>query len=155
MFGYLLLTSDSGLSKLEKTYLADSKTEDGLAYAAVLAIRYYWTYGNGKIAPERLQAAMRRMLDRPTFAENAIKDLARWKDWSLHDRLMKLYESKEGADTSTKKAIITYMIASTKDVPQDAVEMPPHLRAGRKCLEQLRERDPKLVTETEKFFFVQ
>jgi hypothetical protein len=155
MFGYLLLAGDSGLAKLEKNYLADSRVEDGQTYAAVLAIRYYWTYGNGKIAPERLQAAMRRMLDRPTFAENAIKDLARWKDWTLHERLMKLYDSKESADTSTRKAIITYMIASTKDLPQDAVEMPPHVLAGRKCLEQLRERDPKRVAETEKFFLLQ
>jgi hypothetical protein len=155
MFGYLLLTGENGLANLEKKYLADSKTEDGMVYAAVLAIRYYWTYGNGKIAPEKLRAAMRRMLDRPAFAESAIKDLARWKDWGLHEQLMKLYESKAGADTSMKKAIITYMIASTKDGPQDAADAPPHVRSGRKCLEQLRQRDPRLVTETEKFFFVQ
>src|SRR5262249_16127243 len=126
-----------------------------MAYAAVLAIRYYWTYGNGKIAREKLQAAIRRLLDRPTFAESAIKDLARWKDWSLHERLMKLYESKEGTDSRTRKAIITYIIASTKDVPNQAADAPPHVRAGRKCLEQLRQRDPKLVAETEQFFFVQ
>jgi len=155
MFGYLLLTGENGLAKLEKTYLGDSKAEDGMAYAAVLAIRYYWTYGNGKITPEKLQAAMRRLLDRPTFAESAIKDLARWKDWSLHERLMKLYDSKEGTDASTRKAIITYMIASTKDAPQDAAGAPPHVRAGRKCLEELRQRDPKLVAEAERFFFVQ
>jgi hypothetical protein len=155
MFGYLLLTGESGLTKLEKTYLADSKTEDGMAYAAVLAIRYYWTYGNGKIAPEKLQAAMRRLLDRPTFAESAIKDLARWKDWSLHERLMTLYDSKEGADSRMRKAIITYMIASTKDGPQDAADAPPNVRAGQKCLEQLRQRDSKLVAETERFFLLQ
>ncbi|HEV3025801.1 MAG TPA: hypothetical protein VGX76_25180, partial [Pirellulales bacterium] len=58
MFGYLLLGGESALAKLEKRYLADPKTEDSETYAAVLAVRYFWTYGNGKIAPERLQSAM-------------------------------------------------------------------------------------------------
>jgi hypothetical protein len=154
MFGYLMIAGDAGLARLEKMYLADPKTADGQAYAAIQAIRYYWSYGNGKIAEGRLQASMRLMLDRPAFAENAIKDLARWKDWSLHDRLMRLYRSADDADKPMKKAIVGYMIASTRDVQRDSKELPPHVVAGRECLETLRERDPKLVAEAEKFFFL-
>ena len=154
MFGYLLLAGDAGLAKLQKTYLADPKSEDSETYAAVQAVRYFWTYGNGKISPERLRSAMRLLLDRPTFAENAIVDLARWKDWSLHERLMKLYRASEG-DAKLRKAIVSYMIASTKDVANGAKELPPHALAGQKCLSDLRERDPKLVAETEKYFHLQ
>ena len=154
MFGYLLLAGEAGLSKLENAYLADPEAEESMSYAAVLAVRYFWTYGNGKIASERLQAAMRPLLDRPMFAESAIVDLSRWKDWSLHERLMQLYR-RSGDDAKLKQAIVRYMISSTKDVPTGAKELPPHARTGQKCLEDLRQRDPKLVAETEKFFFVQ
>ncbi|MGE5192712.1 MAG: hypothetical protein ACM3U2_09430 [Deltaproteobacteria bacterium] len=155
MFGYLLLTGENGLAVLQKKYLADPKASDGETYAAVLAVRYYWSYGNGKIPAARLQGAMRAVLDRPAFAEGAITDLARWKDWSLHDRLMQLYGTKEYNEKSAKKAIISYMIASTKDVGKEANEVPPHVDAGRKGLERLRQRDPKLVEEVEKFFLLQ
>ena len=155
MFGYLLLTGEDGLAKIEKLYLANRKAEDGATYAAFQAVRYFWSYGNGKITPARMQQSMRLLLGRPTFFESAVTDLARWKDWSLHEKLMQLYGTKGFSETSTKKAIIRYMIASTKDVDKDASDMPPQVLAGRKCLEQLRERDPKLVGETEKFFLLQ
>jgi hypothetical protein len=152
MFGYLMLSGADGLATLEKMRLAADTLSDGEVFAAVQAIQYYWTYGNGKIEPVLLQRAMRRLLDRPALAETAITTLARWKDWSLHERLMQLYGTKEYNEKSTKKAIISYMIASTKDVGKEAGDAPPHVVAGRRNLEQLRQRDPKLVAETEKFF---
>ena len=156
MFGYLLLTGENGLELLQRKYLADPKAADNETYAAVLAVRYYWTYGNGTISPTRLQEAMRTVLNRPALTEGAITDLARWKDWSLHERLMKLYETKDEKETSTKRAIIRYMIASTKDVAKEANAEPrPQVIAGRMCLERLRRRDPKLVEETEKFYLLQ
>jgi len=156
MFGYLMIAGDEGLATLEKTRLMNGKISDGEVFAAVQAIQYYWTYGNGKIDPALLQRAMRRLLDRPALAETAITTLARWKDWSLHDRLMQLYGTKEYNEKSTKKAIISYMIASTKDVAKEAnAELPSQVIAGRKNLEQLRRRDLKLVEETEKFYHLQ
>ena len=155
MFGYLLLTGEEGLAKIEKLYLANRKAEDGATFAAIQAVRYFWSYGNGKIAPTRLQQAMRLLLARPSLFETAVTDLARWKDWTLHEKLMQLYGSKGYNETSTKKAIINYMIASTKDIDKDASRVPPQVLAGRKCLAQLRERDEKLVGETEKFFLLQ
>lgn len=152
IFGYLMLTGEPGLTTIEKTRLANLKAEDSDVYAALLATRYFWSYGNGKISRSRLQAALRLLLDRPTYADSAIETLGRWKDWSLHERLMKLYEQKKPDEQSTKEMIINYMIASTKDVPADAAEPPAHAVAGRKCLERLRERDPKLVAHAEKFF---
>ncbi len=92
---------------------------------------------------------------RSALSDTAIATLARWKDWSVQQRLLQLYGTKEFDVTSTKKAIISYMIASTKDVAKDATDVPAHVLAGRKGLEQLRERDPKLVEVTEKFYLLQ
>ncbi|HEY2250091.1 MAG TPA: hypothetical protein VGH74_03480 [Planctomycetaceae bacterium] len=154
MFGYLLLAGDRGLEFIEKAYLANRKAPEGKIYPAFLAIRYFWSYGNGKISRPRLQAAMRCLLDQPALSETAITLLAGWKDWSLHERLMKRYGSLPESETSAKKAIIGYMIASTKDLGKDENEVPAQVTAGRKCLDELRRRDPKLVADTEKFFYV-
>jgi hypothetical protein len=152
IFGYLLLAGEQGLSTIEKAFLANRRATDDKLYPAYLATRYYWYYGNGKIPRPRLQLAMRRLLDQQTFADSVIITLAEWKDWSLHKRLMELYDTK--VEVSTKKAIIKYMIASTKDASKDGDNIPAHVVAGRKCLDELRRRDPKLVEDTEKYFFL-
>jgi hypothetical protein len=152
IFGYLMLTGEEGLAKIEKTRLSNPRADGNDIYTALLATRYFWSYGNGKISHARLQASLRLLLDRPAYAESAIETLARWKDWSLHERLMKLYGQTDNVEKSTKKSIIKYMIASTMDLPAGSAEPPAHVVAGRKCLEQLRQRDPELVAETEKFF---
>jgi hypothetical protein len=154
MFGYLLLAGEPGLASIEKAYLANPRAPEGKVYPAYLAIRYFWSYGNGKISPQRLQQAMRLLLKQPALSDSAIIKLAEWKDWSLHERLMKLYGSKSQSESSTKAAIIKDLIASTKDVAKDEKELPAHVVAGRKCLDELRQRDSKLVAETEKYFYL-
>jgi hypothetical protein len=153
IFGYLLLAGESGLAKIEEARLANPDASDGDVYAAVMAIRHYWNYGNGKITQENLQRAIRLLLDRPAFADGAIKDLGRWKDWSVQGRLMQLYGAKDFDDKITKRAIICYMIASTRDVP-DGENLPRHAADGSNYLNDLREKDQELVKQTERFFFL-
>ncbi|MBI3861829.1 MAG: hypothetical protein HY290_08025 [Planctomycetia bacterium] len=153
-FGYLLLTGDTGLTTIEKSRLANKKLADGEVYDTALAIRYFWSYGNGKISPESLRAAMRLLIDRPALAEIAIIDLARWKDWDLQQRLMALYKNTDRAETKLKEAIIHYMIACTKDVPKESKDVPQHVVAARKHLDELRQLDPKLVASGEKLFYL-
>jgi membrane-bound lytic murein transglycosylase MltF len=48
------------------------------------------------------------------------------------------------------------MIASTKDIPTGTVEkQPEHAVEGAKYLQRLRDKDPKMVSEAERFFFLQ
>lgn len=154
--GYLLLTGEKGLAVIEKSKLLDKKVPFSETYAAMQALRFMWTYGNGRIPGARLQGAMRVLLDRPELADLVIADLARWKDWSLQERLMKVYGTEEYSVPSIKRAIIRYMIASTKDVPSGgaAGEPPAHAVEGAKYLQQLRDKDPKMVGEAERFFFL-
>ncbi|HEY2250092.1 MAG TPA: hypothetical protein VGH74_03485, partial [Planctomycetaceae bacterium] len=115
-----------------------------------------WTYGDGRISGERLKTSMRLLLDRPEVADLVIGDLTRWKDWSLQPRLMELYGADEYNIPSMKRAIIRYMIASTKDVPAGGGEKPPkHATDGARYLEELRNKDSKMVNDAERFFFLQ
>lgn len=160
MVGYLLLTGEKGLERLEATRIRNSLENPGEAFPAIVAIRYFWTYGNDRVPRERLQQAMRLMLENPTFTESVIKDLGRWKDWNIMADLMRLYSLPEYNDSSIKTAIISYMIAATKDVPPDAskdtkAEPPKHVTQATKYLGELSEKDPKLVRRAEKAFFLQ
>jgi hypothetical protein len=60
---------------------------------------------------------MRILLDRPELADLVIADLSRWQDWQVQDRLMTLYGSPEYDVPSIKRAIIRYMLVSTKNDP--------------------------------------
>jgi len=51
--------------------------------------------------------------------------------------------------------MIRSSVIPLRSIAKDATDVPPHVLAGRKALEELRQRDPKLVATTEKFFLVQ
>jgi hypothetical protein len=166
MGGYLLLTGDDGLKVIEETKFQNKKVPFSETYATMQALRFMWTYGDGRISKERLQASMRMLLDRPELADLVISDLARWKDWSVTPKLMSMYGDGEFNVPSIKRAIVRYMLACTKDVPKVAAaegqgssvsqpaDVPAHVNEAKRCLEQLRNRDVKTVTEAERFFFL-
>lgn len=155
MSGYLLLTGDQGLDKIDELKLADKKEPFSETYAAMQALRFMWTYAEGKIEKERLRKSMRILLERPELADLVIADLARWEDWSIQNRLMELYDAKDFKIPSIKRAIVRYMLQSSKfEASGPNVEPPAHVVAGRKHLEVLREKDPKTVKEAERFFFL-
>ena len=153
--GYLLLTGESGLAVIEKSKLLDKKAPFSETFAAMQALRFLWTYGGGRIPPERLKSSMRLLLDRPELADLVISDLARWKDWSQQEKVMQMYGTEDFNVPGIKRAIIRYMIASTKDTPGGgAAEPPEHVVSGTKYLKQLRDKDAKMVNEAERFFFL-
>ncbi|MBI1311816.1 hypothetical protein GC176_11035 [bacterium] len=174
MSGYLLLSGNDGLEVIEKTKLKDPSVPFSETYAAMQALRFMWKYAEGRIEPERLRESMRILLDRPELADLVIADLARWNDWGVQDRLMTLYrrtqeppkKSANGEETpdpynipSVKRAIVRYMLVSSKDVAEDAVagedaKLPEHVVKGRAYVEELRKLDPKTVREAERFFFL-
>ncbi|MBS0264012.1 MAG: hypothetical protein JSS02_18900 [Planctomycetes bacterium] len=156
MGGFLVLTGERGLEVLEKSKIINKKVPFSETYSAMTALRFMWTYGNGKIPGDRLKQSMRLLLDRPEVSDLVIADLARWKDWSVQDKLRGLYGAEEYNIPSIKRAIVRYMISSTKDVPEGGGEAPAkHVVDGKRHLEELRKLDPKTVTEAEKYFFLQ
>lgn len=155
MGGYLLLTGEKGLDLLDAQKLQNKEVPFSETYAAMQALRFMWTYAPEKIDKDRLRQSMRGLLDRPELADLVIADLARWKDWSVQDRLMKLYGAEEYNIPSIKRAIVRYLLVSSKDVPEGGGEKePPHVANAKKLLAELREKDPKIVQEAERFYFL-
>ncbi len=163
MSGYLLLTGAEGLKFIEESKLKDKTVAFSDTYAAMQALRFIWTYGDGAIEKERLRASMRLLLDRPELTDLVIADLARWKDWSVQERLMTLYGADEYNIPSIKRAIVRYMLVCSKDVPKKEdskketsvdAELPEHAKAAKKHLAMLRKKDPKTVKDSERFFFL-
>ena len=102
---------------------------------------------------KRLMESARLALDEPELSYFVLHKFADWKDWSVQEKLRKLYESENYSDPSIQKEIVRYMIASTKDVPVGVGENPgKHVTDGTRFLEELRELDPKIVKEAEKQF---
>lgn len=151
MGGYLLLTGEAGLAKLEQMKLKDKEMPFSEVYSVMQALRFLWSYSPGKIAPDRLRTAMRLLLDRPELADLVIADLARWKDWSVQERLFQIYGQGEYNIPSTKRAIIRFMLVSQRDIPTGSRETPPYVTRGREYMESLRKKDPKMVADVERF----
>lgn len=153
MGGYLLLTGVKGMDFLEDTKIKNPKAPLTDVHALMSAMRFLWQYGQGVVPKDRLRSAARQLLDRREVADMAIADLARWKDWSVQDRLMEVYKKGDPqsplGEISTRQGVIRYMIASTLDKPETGEE-PPHVLKGRKHLETLRQLDPKAVGRAER-----
>lgn len=150
--GYLLLAGEAGLANLEREDFVDREAPLFEIYSTYRAVRFMAEYGRGKIGKERLCESVRLLLDRPDLADFAIHDLARWKDWSVRDRVFALYDRKEFDVSAIKRAIIRYFMSCERDRPADATTDPPHVADAKERLEELRRRDPKLVSDVERIF---
>lgn len=139
--GYLLLTGEEGLDWIDKTKLKNKEAVGNDFYPGIQAVRFMWDYGLGRISKERLKQSMRSVLDRPELVELAIADLARWEDWSVHEKLTGLYGQPGYNEVPAKKAIVCFLIVAQKKNPELSTD-----------LDKLRKQDPKFVKETEAFF---
>jgi hypothetical protein len=133
--GYLMLAGAKGLDLIETRYLANPRAADGDVRHALTAVRFYHEYGSD-IAAARLQSAVGHLLKRPEFAEAAITDLARWKDWSSVEAIFGLYARMAYAQPAIRRAIVGYLLACP--LPGAAL-----------ALARLRETDPQGVVAAE------
>lgn len=135
--GYLMLTGARGLEHVEARYFTDPKAAPGDVRHAMTALRFYHEYGQGRgVSEDRMSAALRHVLARPEFAEAAITDLARWKDWGSLATIAGLYQNEAYAQAGTRRAIVGYLLACP-------------LPAAKQQLVQLRSVDPTGVSEAE------
>jgi len=159
--GYLLLAGEEGLKKLERAKF-DQSSQSSVAfsdtYFGMQAVRMLWLHDLGSIDKSRLQRSFDSLLERPEVADIVIGDFARWKDWSVFDRVVELYDDQEIEDEKIKQsiriAIIRYLILCSQDIPPDAESDPPHVLKAKKILKGIRLQDPELVERAERFFIV-
>ena len=133
---YLRLAGADGLPLIEERFLKSStfsgeKVEYIETYAAIQALRFLGEETD-VIGRERLVVGLRYMLDRPLLADLVIPDLARWKDWSVIDRLVKLFKEADQESRWVRVPIVRYLQACP----------PP---AAKKHIEQLANIDPGAV----------
>lgn len=150
--GYLILTGAKGLDFIDEKKLRDTTGPTTELFATLQALRFMWTYGEDRIPKARLRQSMRIIIDRPDLADIAITDLARWRDWSIQDRLIELFDHKEYQSEHVKRAIISYTIAASHDLPKESKTVPGHVAKARQHLETLRKKDSKTVKRAERLF---
>lgn len=150
MSGYLVLAGEDGLAFLnEELRDFDSHWED--SYGALQSLRHMWHNRPGDIKKERLLQSARILLDRADMREMVIINLIYWKDWSVIDRLMKLYPMEKAQG---KRRIIEYLLACSRDLPPNTAPSkndPDHVEAARKSLEKIRKTDAKRIEEVEDY----
>ena len=166
MSGYLLLNGAKGLDTIDRTKLKPAKVKNKKGemvevpfseiYSAMQALRFMWTYGNNRVPKERLRQSMRLLLDRPELADLVIADLARWKDWSIQEDLMAMYDNEAYSIPSIKRAIIKYMYQCSVDLPKGkdgkpTGEKPAHAVSAAKYLKVLEKKDPKRVRDAMRY----
>jgi hypothetical protein len=84
------------------------------------------------IPRERVLESLRLLLNEPKLADLVIADLARWSDWSVIDRLTKIYADATPENLFVREPIVNYMKACP-------------LPAAAAAMEKLREIDPEAV----------
>ena len=107
---YLNLKGESGVKLIEDTFIKDTEVDYVDTLAAVTALRFHGT--EVEVVPkERIVAAIRLLLDRPKMADMIIPDLARWKDWSVMDRLVQMFKDADEDTNWLRVPVITYLRA--------------------------------------------
>jgi hypothetical protein len=119
------------------------------------ALRFMWTYEPDRLPKDRLKQSMHLLLERKEMADLVITDLARWKDWSIQDRLMTMYSDADYDIPAIRRAIVRYLYYcsqeknepgadGTRTSTEDAVKA----EANMKLLEV---RDPKTVNDAKRY----
>lgn len=133
---YLKLTGARGLDVLDERFLRDPDEDPTKVYGVLLALRFL-AEETDDVSQERLMQSMRLVLEKPDFAEQAIRDLARWQDWSVLDRLVEMFKNAP-PNTYVKDPIVAYLDQAAQqggDVGQRAAT----------ALEEIEQLEPETV----------
>lgn len=155
MAGYLLLKGEEGLPLIEERLRKkDSQPNYSEVFAAMKAVEFCWIYE--KTFPrDHLKQTQHLLLERPEVADLAIITLSRWKDWTIQDRLMEMYDQKEFDFPSIKRTIIRYFRTCSKDTDPSTGESSQHALSAKQHLDTLYSKDPETVRQVERFFRIE
>ncbi len=155
MAGFVLIHGNDALQYLRRTIFEDPQSPITDVHAAMTTMRFLWSSGPPDVSRESIKETVRAVLDRPAAADMAIADLARWKDWSVQDRLMKIYEREDAENPlgqiAIRRAIIRYLLASSLD-EGDTGTIPEHVTQAKQYLDEIRKTDPRGVAAAERIF---
>ena len=135
---YLFLKGPDGLPMVEELFLKNQNAEYADTYSAIMALRFHGSEAN-VISRERLLEGLRYMLDRQQLADLVIPDLARWEDWSVMDRLVRLFKDADEESSWVRVPVVNYLRACPL----------PEAKEHIKVLQQI---DPDAVKRANTFF---
>ncbi|MCO6047223.1 hypothetical protein NG895_25265 [Aeoliella sp. ICT_H6.2] len=133
---YLKLTGSEGLDRLDEEFLTDPSEDPTKVYGVLLALRFL-AEETDEVSMDRLKESMRLVLEKPDFAEQAIRDLSRWQDWTVLDRLVTMFTEAD-PKTYVKEPIVAYLDQAAQqqgDVGQRATD----------ALAKIEEMEPETV----------
>jgi hypothetical protein len=134
---YLTLRGPEGLELIERRFLKNLNTEFTYVYSTIMALRFHGEEPSSNIPRERLLSSVRLLLDNPDYADQVIPDLARWEDWSVLDRLVKMFKESD-KDGHVRQPVVTYLTV--------AAEQPGDVgRRAQSALGELEQLDPEGV----------
>jgi hypothetical protein len=137
---YLVLRGADGLPFIEDMFLKKETDEYTDIYSVVMALRILGQEKDAPIPLPRIVQSMRLVLDHPRVADQAIMDLARWQDWSVMDRIVELFKSKDSEVTSwVRVPVVNYLRACPLPKAKDYIA-------------ELRKIDPKSVRQSETLY---
>jgi hypothetical protein len=110
---YLTLRGPEGLELIDERFLKNYKTEYTYIYSTIMALRFHGEEPTSTLPRERLLASMRQLLDNPEFADQVIPDLARWEDWSVLDRLVKMFKASD-KNGYVRQPVVTYLTVASE-----------------------------------------
>lgn len=135
---YLTLSGSDGVKLIEDRFLRDKGSEYVDTYAAVAALRFHGTESDVIPVP-RIVEAVRLLLDRPDVADLVIADLARWKDWTVTDRLVEMFKNADDKTQWVRVPIVHYLRVNPDPIAKAKIE-------------ELRTVDPQSVRRALAFF---
>ncbi|MCE9608538.1 MAG: hypothetical protein K8U03_26940 [Planctomycetia bacterium] len=135
---YLALKGPEGMPLIEDLFLKNSKSEYTDTYSAIMALRFIGQESD-VISRERLKEGMRHMLDQPKLADLIVPDLTRWEDWTVMDRLVKLFKDADPDSAWIRLPVINYLRACP--LPEAKVR-----------LEELAKLDPEVVKRAMNYY---
>ncbi|MEO2014494.1 MAG: hypothetical protein ABGZ53_08975, partial [Fuerstiella sp.] len=148
MGGLLLLSGEDGLSFLEESRLKNANASQFDCFAVVQALQFIWAYEPDLMPKQRLRSALYPMLQREDLREIAIRDLARWQDWSALLLLPKVYEASSADDPGTTRAIVGFLFVCLKSGDLDDL----NIAAADRLLDRIRRENGRLVRSMERDF---
>ncbi|MDB5388920.1 MAG: hypothetical protein JWM11_4566 [Planctomycetaceae bacterium] len=113
-FGYLLSRGDRALDRIDERILQDQTASSDNKFVAEYTLMLIWEQAQDRISPEQLRRSMRNLLNDSETAGVAINNLTEWRDWSIQDRLVEMYQQPGFNSAEIKQAILNYLTACSK-----------------------------------------
>jgi hypothetical protein len=147
MVGYLLLTGNAGLDRLDAWTFKNKSASWEDVHGMAMTLELLWNNQLGqKIPKTRLLQSMRLLLDCPRQADRGVTILADWKDWDSQERIVGLYDRQGPERQVLNEAIVAYLLDSIR-LNRSSTQ---RHKAAEKYLEQLRAKDPQMVGDIER-----